>query len=548
LFTGYKLFISINSLCNDENFFLSFFLSFFLCAITLQAQITPEKPTFNNGTNAPESDFPSEFSCEGMIIHPNDDDFGDDPTSIGKILIWTKENDTYHTPYQVDKRVVKIEVKFPRAQTENTVYFRVIDYDDQSPYAINSTLPNINYEAVGINGVGLHAFLPPPSTNPPNPPTVITGGETSLAMDVNTSQGFKMATCYLVITDRYSGDNYKVEASLDPNFSPGSIVETSNLVAWKRAYVDLHYMWEGGGYVYRVNLQVENSLRLFDTSDFTSGDDIIIYFPDGSFMERKLLEENGVTSERLFFTESIEPIPEFAGVIKKSDAVISIANTSLPSQPLEYEKRIRDAFGYNGNGNDGAFDEEENFPASGGGFVEFKYFSRSLFYKGGMIPRFKDVGLNTTFEFDDFMEYWRGPIKSSTYFVVLGFGYFGTNTGISSIDFNTSFIASENIDPNTMSLKDRTSIEMENTFAHEFAHQFGISRNVNIYSHTDAEFPNASIPDTFRSNDTDSRCIMMNSFGASFFRNAEFCSHHNHGGGGEDNSCIEDIRKEPWPN
>ena len=109
---------------------ISFFLSFFLIVINLHGQVTLEKPTLNNDTDQAESDFPSEFSCEGLIIHPNDEDFGDDPTSIGKVIIWTNEDDEeYYTPYQIADRVVKIEVKFPPAQSASTIYFRVVDHD-----------------------------------------------------------------------------------------------------------------------------------------------------------------------------------------------------------------------------------------------------------------------------------------------------------------------------------------------------------------------------------------------------------------------------------
>lgn len=82
-----------------------------------------------------------------------------------------------------------------------------------------------------------------------------------------------------------------------------------------------------------------------------------------------------------------------------------------------------------------------------------------------------------------------------------------------------------------------------NTVVHELAHQFRISANSNIEGHVDA-FGGTTIP----SNDGSFPCIMSYGINNEFNNNAEFCSHHNHGFGGVDNSCLEDIRKETWPN
>lgn len=518
---------------------LYFFFFLFLCAIPLQAQITPEKPTFNIGTNAPESDFPSEFSCEGMIIHPNDEDFGAN-TSIGKILIWTNDNDeAYHTPYQIADRVVKIEVKFPVSQEGNTVYFKVVDHDDESPYVINSTLPNTNYEVVGTNGIGLH-------TSPPNPlpGTPITGGDATLSVDVNASQGFKTATCYLVTTDRYSGDNYKVEASLDTSFPPGATVVTSNLVAWKRAYVDVRYMWKTGSYVISENTTPENFVTVRNTNDFEMGDQIEIFY----FNQPSVFKTITLISGAFLYFDNDTPItvPEYAGVIKK-DTKGSLENTTNRSG-FGYPIRLKDAFGFNGDGNDSSFDEED--ASSGGGFVEF-----ILSYKEKYVPNLRgfEVPDNSLIEvFPNFSRYWHNGSSSgdsemdSRYTLILGrdidTGVNNSSTnGVTVPNFNTSFIATE-IDLGGFILE-RFINAIDNTIAHEIGHQFNMPAMSNVESHVD----NTEIE--LISNDTKHICIMENGSHSNEDMNAEFCTHHNNGTPSQpEQSCVNDIRTEPWPN
>ena len=553
---------------------LSFFLSFFLCAITLQAQIIPEKPTFNTNSNAPESDFSSEFSCEGMIIHPNDDDFGDDPTSIGKVLIWTKENDTYHTPYQIDKRVVKIEVKFPIAQIGNTVYFQVVDHDDESPYETNTTEPD-NYELVGINGVGLHASPPPSSTNPPDPPTIITGGETSLAINVNASQGFKTATCYLVITDRYSGDNYKVEASLDPNFPPGATVVTSNLVAWKRAYLDIRKSYQKGSFIsIGGDSNQDNMIELFNNVDFVPEDEIIIFDNDPSTpdIEAKVID----IDENNHFLTLDAPIsvniPAYAGVRKKDDiSVVSLPSPGSLSDKTNIDLRLKDAFGYYGNGDDTEFDISLNKLSqgtwnkpSGGTFIEF------IKEDGVATPTWKGGYFNQPLygTQDGYMDYWRSSSLPSHYMLCLT--NYNDNDNGSTIGGASSYLL-KNLLMVYVELPPQSNIELStdignymlNTIVHEMGHQFDAPAAGNRDNHCDVPFFGDVVSNDFGEPDpgfTNEHCVMSYGFVDDAINNhqyrntAEFDSHHNYlkgnprgNTGALDDSCIEDIRKMSWP-
>jgi len=473
-----------------------------------------------------------------MIIHPNDDDFGTDPLNIGKVIIWTGQNlKDYHTLYQKDDRIVEIEVKFPPSQPKTIVYFRVIDFDDQSPYAINSTLPNTNYEAIGTNGVGLHTS------------SMASGiGEASLARPVDDSQGFKIATCYLKTTDRYSGDNYKVQASLDPSFSPGSIVETSNLVAWKRAYVDVRYMWKTGSYVTGDISTPENFVFVRNTDDFNVGDQIEIFY----FDENQSIDTRTVTSKtdvRLRF-DNDDPliVPLNAGVIK-SGTNYSLETTNIQNG-FDYPTRLKDGFGFNGNGNDENFDFTN--AESGGGFVEFKYRTKSL------VPNFRgfqvEAPLNLMDVYSKFNKYWHdgqptgNALSDSRYTLIIGRdvegqlvtpGVVRNTVGFSEALKNYSFVATEKL--NIQLERIQMSInEMLNTVTHEIAHQFETKDNIN--GHVD------TFTGSVLSNDTEFPCIMSYSINNEQNPNSEFCSHHNHGFGGEDNSCMEDIRKSTWPN
>lgn len=434
-------------------------------------------------------------------------------------------------------------MKFPLAQPENTVYFRVIDYDDQSPYLINSTLPNTNYEVVGTNGVGLHA-------SPPNPPpgTPITGGEAALSVNVDASQGFKTAKCYLVTTDRYSGDNYKVEASLDPNFSPGSTVETSNLVAWKRAYVDVRYMWTEGSYVTGDISTPENFVFVRNTEDFNVGDQIEIFY----FDENQSVDIRTVTSKtdvRLRF-DNDDPliVPLNAGVIK-SGTEYSLETTTNKSG-FNYSTRLKDGFGFNGNGDDREFDPPN--AESGGGFVEFKYRQKRY------VPNFRgfqvEAPLNLMDIYSKFNKYWHdgqptgNALSDSRYTLIIGRDVEGqlvepgkvrNTVGFSEALKNYSFVATEKLNLQ-LELIQMSANEMLNTVTHEIAHQFETKDNVD--GHVD------NFVSDILSNDTGFPCIMSYSSNNEQNPSSEFCSHHNHGFGGEDNSCMEDIRKSTWPN
>ena len=423
-------------------------------------------------------------------------------------------------------------MKFPPAQPENTVYFRVIDHDDESPYETDTTLPD-NYEAIGINGVGLHTTE--------NPSGI---GSSTLSINAVNTLGSKTATCYLQTTNRYSGDNYKVEASLDPNFSPGSIVETSNLVAWKRAYVDVRYMWTKGSYVTLMNGEPAQFLIVKNTLDFEVGDRVVIFANDDE-AEDQFRTITSLNNFRINFDEPINPVAVFAGV-KKNSTQPSLDNLTLRNG-LDFVVRNKDGFGYNGNGDDSGFDSEG--AESGGGFVEFIYKSKRS------VPHLRGFEASASInEVQELNKFWHaghpnpvGDNADSHYTLVIGRDIDENNNGhtvgTSIPDKNVCFIATEIVNSPGNNVEEISNNSILNTIVHELAHQFRISAGTNIAGHVDAN-GGTTIP----SNDTLFPCIMRYGLNNELNANAEFCSHHNHGLGGEDNSCLEDIRKETWPN
>ena len=84
---------------------------------------------------------------------------------------------------------------------------------------------------------------------------------------------------------------------------------------------------------------------------------------------------------------------------------------------------------------------------------------------------------------------------------------------------------------------------ISNTIAHEIGHQFNMPAQMNANNHVD----NVNIG--LISNDTKHTCIMEYGEHYNEDMNAEFCTHHNNGFPNQpDDSCIDDIRTESWPN
>ena len=135
-----------------------------------------------------------------------------------------RPEDQYPSSFQTGDRTITVEatvLEAARPMAGTTIYFRVVDPQDQGPYA--STGPGDNKDL------------------DPNAGTVVPDHATS---DANG----KVRTT-LKITNTYGGDNYQVEASLlaPPNFR--KIARSGIFTAWKRAHVEYDRMYKVGEFV-----------------------------------------------------------------------------------------------------------------------------------------------------------------------------------------------------------------------------------------------------------------------------------------------------------
>jgi hypothetical protein len=206
----------------------------------------------------------------GLIVelHPKPKDFKN--YYEGRVMINTLPSaPSYWTSAQTEDRKVKITARLsPGAAANNkTVYFRVVDpdLDDQSPY-----------EEDNIGGDNQATIDKPGHLSAPNAVAVVKPGA-----------AFATAEVELTITDRYSGDNYRVECSLDPNFATVADA-TCTLVAWKRVGWRHHKMWKESSDLTETFVPVPvtvppstptppSLVHVVDASIFSIGDWVIVF-------------------------------------------------------------------------------------------------------------------------------------------------------------------------------------------------------------------------------------------------------------------------------
>jgi hypothetical protein len=171
-----------------------------------------------------------------IILHPKYADF--DPDAKGRVMISALYGTPYHTAAKTTKadgvaQIADREIRITAhaipasAYAGQTLHFRVLTPDpaDPSPY-VSVKVGGDNHDLVigaGKVSAASDAIVP----------TIINGVEVGAAEVV------------LKITDRYAGDNYIVQCSLNAGFTPISD-ETDLLTAWKRMYAEVDYMFRYG--------------------------------------------------------------------------------------------------------------------------------------------------------------------------------------------------------------------------------------------------------------------------------------------------------------
>lgn len=145
-----------------------------------------------------------------------------DPTPV--LIHKYRPEDQYPSGFQTEDGKLTVEATVrpaARPAAGVTVHFRLIDPKDKAPYA--------------STGVG---------DNKGGPGTFPTG---VVASAVSDAQGKVRAI--LTITDTYGGDNYQVEASLQPSPNFKKIARSGVFTAWKRTYVEYDRMYKVGEFV-----------------------------------------------------------------------------------------------------------------------------------------------------------------------------------------------------------------------------------------------------------------------------------------------------------
>lgn len=287
------------------------------------------------------------FFCSNIEIHPINEDF--EEGQEGKVLISTEHDDTYYTPYQIKDAEVSIELHLPEDRVGTIIYFRVVvpDKDDVSSYESDATNDD-NRDPDIEEGVLSHN-------------TAVANLE-----DINGEMK-AIAKVTLHFTDRYAGDNYKVEASLSENFS--TVYETTTMTAWKRIYVEVDKMYKKGAllrtsYISDANNN-DDEILVDNVGDFEEGMEIEIFAPPSSnqaTIQTRIESIDDIENMlRIEDTEGTYDFPSISG--------IKIVNEN---QTLDISTQlVLDAFGQLTHGEDG------------GTFVEFNW----DFDDSGIIPK-----------------------------------------------------------------------------------------------------------------------------------------------------------------
>jgi len=146
-----------------------------------------------------------------------------------KVLIHKyRSDDGYPSPLQQHDRQITVDgfvtnsANVPIAG--KTVYFRMIDPPDPSPYVVAG---GDSRAGDNVDGAGtLNAF------------SAVSDASGHVSVD-------------LTVTDHVAGDNYQLEASLDPSFNCGSAgcPKSATYTAWKRVYVEVNKMFRHGAFL-----------------------------------------------------------------------------------------------------------------------------------------------------------------------------------------------------------------------------------------------------------------------------------------------------------
>lgn len=174
------------------------------------------------------------------------------PTTTGRVLTHKyRSDDTYPSQFQTEDGKIEVvgfvrDVTLTKPIAGRTVHFRLIDPADTAEY-------------VRRNG-DAH-----PDDNLDGPGTLNGSSKASASSD---SSGKVSVT--LGITSYAAGDNYQIEASLDPDFKCNPVPCERSIVytAWKRIYVEMHKMFKTGAFISEPVMPGDKVIVVDDVRDF----------------------------------------------------------------------------------------------------------------------------------------------------------------------------------------------------------------------------------------------------------------------------------------
>jgi len=237
-------------------------------------------------------------------VHPLADDF--DEGHEGRVLISAKHGGGFYTDYQTENYSVNIIATVkptpPIGWRHLKVYFEVTDPDDLSHYEGKEIPTNPAYTQGDKN--------PNDNRDVAAKKRMTTGlgddyvdyqnaclSDRSAEVVVDEEGGF--ASTELKITDRYSGDNYQVRATLqkpqenkpfdmrtswtdDQDISVSTIKESVTMIAWKRVYLELGRMYHKGATLVEDAAEGATLLEVDNILDFEIGDQVVLFSPSGA--------------------------------------------------------------------------------------------------------------------------------------------------------------------------------------------------------------------------------------------------------------------------
>lgn len=392
--------------------------------------------TFNNGDI--ETDEVTINVCTSTI-HPVNADF--QVSNKGKILIWsgstdnnywtTKKTTKADKPAQSKDHSVNVTVHLSPGpdMVGQTVYFRLVDpdLDDESNYESDSD-PGDNKDA----GVG--------------------AGTLSATSDVTTLEmidgnSVAAAEVELTITDQYSGDDYQVEASLDPTFAdPAQIMKTAKLVAWERVYVEQDNMLRAGATIiqpFTADADTSPDVIIVDNiDDFDTDTTIEIFDNAGGTIQRTVLAKG---PNQLAVADLPSDIAQYAGV-----KIIGLEDTYQIETDL-----FVDGYGQHSMGKDD------------GTFVEFVWGHPG----SGTVPKFTEFPVNNMFVIPfQYAKYWAQSAadKTNIFQLIAAKNSVGNTYGVSRINQNAAFVFNDQF------AFANNSAAISETAVHEFGHLFNV--------------------------------------------------------------------------